>query len=93
MVTMLAGVVFIAQLICCICFHDRVKKYLPTLIAAGFITVTMLSANLGELDPKRLVGQTVVSLTGLSAIILYHSACAVRSMIAQKSDPAQKLKK
>lgn len=93
MVTVLSGVVFIAQLICCICFKDKVKRFLPTLITAFFITATVVSANLGEMDPERLATQTVICLTGLSAIILYYGVCAVRNLLTKRSDPAQKLKK
>ena len=93
MVLMLEVIVFVAQLICCVCFKDKVKKYLPTLIAAVFISVTVLSANLGQLDPERLVAQTKVILAGILAVAVYHTIHGVRSVIAARRDPAQKLRK
>ena len=38
MVWMFSGIVFIAQIICCVIFKDKLKRYLPTLIALFFIT-------------------------------------------------------
>ena len=93
MVWMFSGIVFIAQLICCMCFKDKFKRYLPTLIALFFISVTVLRAKLGELDPQRLANQAVVSVVGIAAALLYHAVVAVRGIMAGRSDPAQKLRK
>ena len=93
MVWMYAGIVFVAQLVCCICFKDKLKRYLPTLIALFFISTTVLRANLGELDPQRMANQAVVSIVGIAAIGLYHGVVAVRGVMARRSDPAQKLRK
>ena len=68
---------FIAQLLCCVLIKHKVWKYLPTLITAFFITVTVLNANLGEMDPVRLVAQTKVALTCCFAVVLYHSIMAI----------------
>lgn len=93
MVWMFSGIVFIAQLICCMVFKDKFKRYLPTLIALFFISTTVLSANLGTLDPQRLADQTVVCLVSIAAVLVYHSAMAVWGIIVKRSDPAQKLRK
>ena len=93
MVWMFSGIVFIGQIICCACFHDKFKRYLPTLIALFFISVTVLNANLGQLDPQRLADQTVVCLAGFAAAVLYHSVRALRGIIAGRRDPAQKIRK
>ena len=93
MVGMFSGIVFVAQVICCICFKDKFKKYLPTIIALVFISTTVLRANLGELDPQRMVNQTVVCLVGVATILLYHSVMAVWGILMRRRDPAQKLRK
>ena len=93
MVWMYAGIVFFAQLVCCICFKDKLKRYLPTLIALFFISTTVLRANLGELDPQRMANQAVVSIVGIAAVGLYHGVVAIRGIMARRSDPAQKLRK
>ena len=93
MVWMYAGIVFVAQLVCCICFKDKFKRYLPTLIALFFISTTVLRANLGELDPQRLLNQTIVSLVGIGTAVTYHAVMAVWNIISKRSDPAQKLRK
>ena len=93
MVWMYAGIVFFAQLVCCICFKNKLMRYLPTLIALFFISTTVLRANLGELDPKRLVNQTVVCLVGIATILLYHCVMAVWGILMRRRDPAQKLRK
>ena len=93
MVWMYAGIVFFAQLVCCICFKDKLKRYLPTLIALFFISTTVLRANLGELDPQRLLNQTIVSLVGIGSAVTYHAVMAVWNIISKLSDPAQKLRK
>ena len=93
MVWMYAGIVFFTQLVCCICFKDKLKRYLPTLIALFFISTTVLRANLGELDPQRLLNQTIVSLVGIGSAVTYHAVIAVWNIISKRSDPAQKLRK
>lgn len=86
-------IIFVAQMICCVCFKDKFKRYLPTLIAAFFISMTVLSASLGQLDPERLVTQTKIILSGMAAAALYHGVHAVRGVILARRDPAQKLRK
>ena len=93
MVVMFSCIVFLAQLICCMCFKDKFKRYLPTLIALFFISTTVLRANLGELDPQRMANQAVVSIVGIAAVGLYHGVVAIRGVMARRSDPAQKLRK
>ena len=93
MVVMFSGIVFTAQLICCMVFKDKFKRYLPTLIALFFISTTVLRANMGDLDPQRMADQTVVCLVGIAAVGLYHGVVAVRGVMARRSDPAQKLRK
>ena len=93
MVGMFSGIVFIAQLICCMCFKDKFKRYLPTLIALFFISTTVISANLGQLDPQRMANQTVVCLVGIATILVYHCVMAVWGVMMRRRDPAQKLRK
>ena len=93
MVVMFSGIVFIAQIICCMCFKDKFKRYLPTWIAGFFITTTVLQANMGQLDPQRMSNQAVVCLAGIAAALLYHSVMAVCGIIVKRRDPAQKLRK
>lgn len=93
MVVMFSGIIFTAQLICCMVFKDKFKRYLPTLIALFFISTTVLRANMGDLDPQRMADQTVVCLVGVAAILLYHGVMAVWGIIVRRRDPAQKLRK
>ena len=93
MVWMFSGIVFIAQLVCCMIFKDKLKRYLPTLIALFFISTTVLRANMGDLDPKRMADQTVVCLVGVAAILLYHGVMTVWGILVKRRDPAQKLRK
>ncbi len=93
MVWMFSGIVFIAQLVCCMIFKDKFKRYLPTLIALFFISTTVLRANMGDLDPKRMADQTVVCLVGVAAILLYHGVMTVWGILVKRRDPAQKLRK
>ena len=93
MVWMFSGIVFIAQIVCCMIFKDKFKRYLPTIIALAFISTTVLQANLGELDPQRMADQTVVCLMGLAAILLYHGVMAVWGILVRRRDNAQKLRK
>ncbi len=93
MVWMFAGIVFISQLVCCMVFKDKFKRYLPTLIALFFISTTVLRANMGDLDPQRMADQTVVSLAGIAAAVLYHGVMTVWGILVKRRDPAQKLRK
>ena len=93
MVWMFSGIVCIAQLICCMVFKDRFKRYLPTILALLLISTTVLRANLGDLDPQRMADQTVVCLVGATAILLYHGVMTVWGILVKRRDPAQKLRK
>ena len=93
MVWMYAGIVFFAQLVCCICFKDKLKRYLPTLIALFFISTTVLRANMGDMDPQRMVNQMLVCVAGIAAAVLYHGVMAVWGILMRRRDPAQKLRK
>ena len=93
MVEMFSVIVMIAQLICCICFKDKLKRYLPTIIALAFISTTVLRANMGDLEPERMARQTIVCLAGLAVIVLYHGIMAVWGILMRRRDPAQKLRK
>ena len=93
MVWMFAGIVMIAQFICCMVFKGKLLKYLPTLIALFFISTTVLRANMGELEPQRMANQTVVCLAGLAVILLYHGVMTVWGILMKRRDPAQKLRK
>ena len=93
MVWMFSGIVCIAQLICCMVFKDKFKRYLPTIIALLFITTTVLRANLGDLDPQRMVNQMLVCVAGIAAAVLYHGVMAVWGILRRRRDPAQKLRK
>lgn len=93
MVWMFSGIVFIAQIICCMIFKDKIKKYLPTLIALVLISTTVLRANMGVLDPQQMADETVVCLVGLAAILLYHCVMAIWGILVKRRDPAQKLRK
>ena len=93
MVGMFSGIVFVSQVICCICFKDKFKRYLPTIIALVMISTTVLRANLGQMDPQRMVDQTVVCLVGIATILVYHCVTAVWGIVMRRRDPAQKLRK
>lgn len=93
MVWMFSGIVFIAQIITCMIFKDKLKRYLPTIIALFFLSTTVLRANMGELDPQRMVNQMLVSLAGIAAAVLYHGVMTVWAILMRRRDPAQKLRK
>lgn len=93
MVWMFSGIVLIAQIICCACFQDKFKRYLPTLIALLLISTTVLRANLGDLDPQRMADQAIVCLAGIAGALLYHCVMAVWGILVKRRDPAQKLRK
>lgn len=69
----LAVIVFVTQFICCIAVKHQVKKYLPTLIVAGMMSLMVFTATLGELDPRGLVTLTVMILAGGFAAMLHLS--------------------
>lgn len=93
MVWMFSGIVCIAQLICCMIFKDKVKRYLPTIIALFFISTTVLRVNMGDMDPQRMLNQTVVCLVGAATILMYHGVMIVWDILLKRRDPAQKLRK
>ena len=64
---------FVAQLICCVLIKHKIWKYLPTIIAAFFISLTVINANMGYMNPERMVSQTKVMLFCGFAVALYHS--------------------
>ena len=72
MIWTIALIVFIAQILCCIFVDGKYKKYLPTLIVAGFISVTVLNGTLGVIDAIALVAEVKVIMMGLLAIGMYH---------------------
>ena len=63
--------VFLAQLGCCIYGKGWLRKYLPTLIAAGALAVTWLSGGLGIFGAVLLAAEGLSVLMGLLAIVLY----------------------
>ena len=65
-----AVLMFLAQLVCCVLIRHKILKYLPMLIAAGFISLTVLNATMGEMNPERLVAQTKVTLFCGVAVVL-----------------------
>ena len=73
MVWTIALIVFVAQLICCIWVEGKYKKYLPTLLVAAFMSVTVLNGTLGVLDVLMLVAETKVILMGILIIDLVES--------------------
>ena len=62
MIWSVALIVFITQLVCCIFVKGKFKKYTPTLIVAGIMSVTVLNGTLGVIDAVALVAETKVSL-------------------------------
>ena len=93
MVWMFTGIVFIAQIITCMIFKDKLKRYLPTIIALFFLSTTVLRANMGDLDPQRMVNQMLVSLAGIAAAVLYHGVLTIWGIQMRRRDPAQRLRK
>lgn len=79
MIWTIALIVFIAQILCCIFVDGKYKKYLPTLIVAGFISVTVLNGTLGVIDAIALVAEVKVILMGLLAIGMYHLVLWVKN--------------
>ena len=93
MVGMFSGIVFVSQVICCICFKDKFQRYLPTIIALVMIITTVLRANLGQMDPQRMGDQTGGCLGGIATILVYLCVMAVWGILMRRRDPAQKLRK
>lgn len=93
MVGMYCGILFISQSICCAVFKNKFWKYLPTLIALFFISVTVLNANMGMLDAQKLVDQTVICLVGIGTVLMYHGVMAVWDIMIKRRDPVQRLRK
>lgn len=84
MVWTIALIVFIAQLICCIWVKGKYMKYLPTLLVAGIMSVTVLNGTLGVLDVLALVAQTKVILMGGLAIGIYHLVLWIKKSAPKK---------
>lgn len=72
----LAAVVFIAQLICCMAVKHRVWKYAPMLVVAALMSVTVLSGTLGEIgqnDMMSLAIETMLLVAGAFAVVLHQA--------------------
>ena len=93
MVGMYCGILFISQIICCAVFKNKFWKYLPTLIALFFISVTVLNANMGMLDAQKLVDQTVICLVSIGTVLMYPGVMAVWDIMIKRRDPVQRLRK
>lgn len=74
MVWTVALLVFIAQLLCCLLLEGRVKKYLPTLIVAAVMVITILGGSLGFISAVLLVIETAALAMGGLAIGIYQLA-------------------
>ncbi len=78
--TILAAVVFIAQLICCMAVKHRVWKYTPVLLVAALMSATVLSASLGEIDQNSMMSlavQTMLLVAGGFAVMLHMAIKAI----------------
>lgn len=69
----LGAIVFFAQFICCAVVKHKVRKYLPTLIVAGLMSVMVCTATLGEPDLEGFATMTVMILAGAFAAMLHLS--------------------
>ena len=74
MIWTVALLVFIAQLLCCLLLEGRVKKYLPTLIVAAVMALTILGGSLGIISTVLLVAETAAVAMGGLAIGIYQLA-------------------
>lgn len=74
MIWTVALLVFIAQLLCCLLLEGRVKKYLPTLIVAAVMVITILGGSLGIISAVLLVIETAALAMGGLAIGIYQLA-------------------
>lgn len=74
MIWTVALLVFIAQLLCCLLLEGRVKKYLPTLIAAAVMVITILGGSLGIIRAVLLMIEGAALAMGGLAIGIYQLA-------------------
>lgn len=72
MVWTISLLVFLAQLMCCIWLDGKYKKYTPTLIIAGMMSIVVLHGSLDVINAVALVALTRMILMGGLAIGLYH---------------------
>ena len=85
MVTTLSLFVFIAQLLCCIFVRHRVLKYLPTLLTAVAITMTVIGGTTGDvkavdvINAAALVEETKVMVMCGLAVGIYQLALWIRN--------------
>lgn len=78
MIWTVALLVFIAQLLCCLLLEGRVKKYLPTLIVAAVMALTILGGSLNIISTVLLVAETAALAMGGLAIGIYQLAMRKR---------------
>lgn len=74
MIWTVALLVFIAQLLCCLLLEGRVKKYLPTLIVAAVMAITILGGSLNIISTVLLVIEGAALAMGGLAIGIYQLA-------------------
>ena len=74
MIWTVALLVFIAQLLCCLLLEGRVKKYLPPLIAAAVMAITILDGSLNIISTVLLVIEGAALAMGGLAIGIYQLA-------------------
>ena len=74
MIWTVALLVFIAQLLCCLLLEGRVKKYLPTLIVAAVMGITILGGSLNIISTVLLVIEGAALAMGGLAIGIYQLA-------------------
>ena len=85
MVTTLSLIVFIAQLLCCIFVRHKVLKYLPTLLTAAAITLTVIGGTTGDvkavdvINAVALVEETKVMVMCGLAVGIYQTAQWIRN--------------
>ena len=78
MIWTVALLVFIAQLLCCLLLEGRAKKYLPTLIVAAVMAITILGGSLGIISAVLLVIEGAALAMGGLAIGIYQLAMWIR---------------
>jgi hypothetical protein len=66
--------VFIAQLLCCILVEGKLKRYLPTIMVAALMAVTLLFGTFGIISAVLLLLEAKLLLMGFLAIGIYHLA-------------------
>lgn len=85
MVTTLSLIVFIAQLLCCIFVRHKVLKYLPSLLTAAAITLTVIGGTTGDvkavdvINAVALVEETKVMVMCGLAVGIYQLALWIRN--------------